>query len=149
MTRRLRYSLALFVLAAVLLPASAAAAPSDTTETLDRHDPEKVKLLRLLNSNSISDQQRAVRLISHYAHTGRYEADFFDLLVAPLHGLVRSGKTTAVRIMSISALGSIGTDAAMWGLQTQIDRLESPRVQRIARNALAAHKARRVATSTR
>ncbi len=145
MTRRLWYPLAIFALAAALLPMSAAAAPSDTTNAVDPVGPEQAKLLRLLNSDSVKEQERAVCLIGTYAHTGTHDADFFRLLVAPLHGLVMDGKTEALRIMSVSALSSIGTDAAMQGLQVQVDDIDSARVQQIARNALAVHEASRIA----
>lgn len=75
MTRRLWYPLAIFALAAALLPMSVAAAPSDTTDSANAVDPvgpEQAKLLRLLNSDSVKEQERAVRLIGTYAHTGTH-----------------------------------------------------------------------------
>ena len=145
MTRRLWYPLAIFALATALLPVSAAAVSSDTTDAVHRVGPEKAEILHLLNSNSVEKQQRAVRLIGMYAHTGQREADFFNLLVAPLHGLVLNGETEALRIMAISALSSIGSDAAMQGLRIQAENIASARVQRIAKDALAAHEAQRIA----
>jgi hypothetical protein len=137
MIRRTSRALALFALAAALLPTNAAAVSADTTD-----DPavEKATLLRLLNSNSATEQARAVRLIGKYAHKRRYDANFFRVLVTPLHGLVATGKTEAIRIMAVSALSSIGTESAMQGLKAQVDRLEPERVQLLTRFALADHK---------
>ena len=145
MTRRLWYSLAIAVLTVALLPVSAAAVSADTTDPVIQVDTEKAELLRLLNSDSVAEQERAVQRIGSYAHTGRHDAEFFNRLIAPLHGLVMDGKTEAVRIMAVSALSSIGTDTAMKGLQAQVEDIESTRVRRIAQNALAAHSARRIA----
>lgn len=133
----------------MLLPVSAAAAPSDTTNTLTRMAPEKAELLRLLNSDSVTEQERAVRHINTYAHTGRREADFFTLMVPPLHELVRNGDSEAVRIMAVSALSSIGTDEAMRGLQAQVDDIESARVQRITQNAIATYQSAQIAAKKR
>lgn len=146
MMRRLRYSLPIFALVAVLLPMSTAAAPTDTTDTVvDRVGSEQVELLRLLNSNSVKDQERAVGLIGTHAHTGRRNGDFFDPLIAPLHGLVLNGQTEELRIMAVSALYSIGTEPAMRGLQVQVDDIESARVQKIARQALSTYETTRLA----
>lgn len=149
MMKRLRYTLAIFAMAAVLLPTSAAATPSDTTKTQDRVAPEKVELLRLLNSDSVSEQKHAVRRIGTHAYTGRRDANFFDRLVAPLHGLMINGETEALRIMAVSALASIGTDSAILGLRVQVDDIASPRVERLAQNALDAHTAHQIAAKKR
>jgi hypothetical protein len=149
MTRRLRHTLAIFALAAALLSTGAVAGPADTTDTaasVDADAVEKATLMRMLNAPSVATQERAVRLIGTYAHTGRYDADFFRLFVTPLHGLVAEGRSEAVRIMALSALSSIGTDRAMQGLRTRVDALTSDRVRRMTRYALAAYDVdRRVA----
>jgi HEAT repeat protein len=114
-----------------------AAAPADTT---DESDPvAKATLLRLLNSDSPTKQERAVRLIGMYAHSDRYDADYFRVLVTPLHGIVAAGQTEAVRIMAVSALSAIGTERAMQGLKDQVDGLKPKRVQTLTRYALAAY----------
>jgi len=146
MTRRLRRTFTLLVLTAMLLPASIAAAPADTTD-----GPEVVErstLLRLLNADSAEKQARAVRLIGTYAHNDRFDTDYFGVLVTPLHGLVATGKTDAIRIMAISALSAIGTDAAMQGLRSQVDRLRPERVQRLTKFALVQHEAKRMPTAS-
>lgn len=145
MTRRLWYPLSILALTVALLPVNTAAVSADTIDPVKQVDTETAELLRLLNSDSVAEQERAVRRIGMYAHTGQRDASFFNRLVTPLHGLVVNGKTDAVRIMAVSALSSIGTDAAMQGLQTRVDNIESVRVQRIAKNALAAHSAQRIA----
>lgn len=145
MTRRLRRTISTFILAFALLPLSAAAVPVDTTDAkaLESEGVQKVTLLRLLNSDSVQDQERAIRLIGAYAHTNRYEEDFFRVLVTPLHGVVAEGKTEALRIMAVSALYSIGTETAMGGLQAQVDSLKPERVQTLTRHALAQYEADR------
>ncbi len=134
MTQRLLRTLATVALIASLLPMAAAAVPADTTDGFD--GVEKATLLRLLNADSAEKQARAARLIGTYAHNARHDADYFRVLVTPLHGLVAQGKTEAVRIMAVAALSAIGTEAAMQGLKAQVDRLESERVQKFTRHAL-------------
>lgn len=151
MTRRLRHTLALFALAAALLPMSAAAVPADTTDTtppLEERALERARLMQLLNADSVQKQERAVRQIGTYAHTGRYDEEFFDLLVTPLHGLVATSDSDGLRIMAISALSSIGTDAAIRGLRTLVYDLESERVQSIAKTVIVASEAPHVAAQT-
>jgi hypothetical protein len=145
MTLRLRHTLTAFALAAALLPMSAAAVPTDTSDT--SATAEQVELLHMLNADAVETQERAVRLIGTYAHTGRYDADFFRLFVTPLHGLVAKGKTDALRIMAISALASIGTDRAMLGLKAQVRTLRPVRVQKVTRYAIAQHEAGRAAAT--
>jgi len=148
MTRRIRYTLALFVLTAVFLPLSATAVPGDTTDTaseLEQHALEQARLMQLLNSDSAEEQERAIRLIGTYAHTDRYDADFFSLLVTPLHGLVAQSPSEELRIMAISALASIGSETAVRGLKTLVYDLESDRVRAITKAAIIASEAPRVA----
>lgn len=144
MTHRLYSTFAVLVLAAALLPMSAVATPADTTDTPD--PLAKATLLRLLNADSVTKQERAVRHIGTYAHTGRYDDSFFRPFVTPLHGLVATGKSEAVRIMAVSALASIGTDRAMEGLRAQVPSLRPVRVQKLTKYAVAAYDANRVPT---
>ncbi len=151
MTRRLRHTLALFALAVALLPMSAAAVPTDTTDTtppLKERALERARLMQLLNSDSIEKQERAVRLIGTYAHTGQYDEEFFDLLVTPLHGLVATSNSEGLRIMAISALSSIGSDSAIGGLRRLIHNLDSDRVRSIAETVIVASEGPRVAART-
>lgn len=124
---------------------SAAAVPVDTSNTTDTPEEgvAKVEVLRLLNSDSLEKQKRAVRLIGHYAHTDQYDGDFYRLMVTPLQYLVANGQTDPLRIMAVSALYSIGTDSAIRGLQAQVDALDSDRVMKVTKNALAQHAANR------
>jgi hypothetical protein len=148
-----RFSLLLVVLtlAGAAGPSAFAALPDDTTDTAVRAplDADRTTLLRSLNADDPATQERAVRLIGTYAHTGRYDADFFRLFVTPLHGLVAEGRSEAVRIMALSALSSIGTDRAMQGLRTRVDALTSDRVRRMTRYALAAYDVDRRAAAKR
>lgn len=133
------------VLAFALLPMSAAAVPADTSDTTDTPEETvaKAEVLRLLNAGSLEKQERAVRLIGHYAHTDQYDEDFYRLMVTPLQYLVVNGQTDPLRIMAVSALYSIGTDSAIRGLQAQVDALDSNRVMEVTKNALAQHAANR------
>jgi hypothetical protein len=136
------------VLALALLPMSAAAVPADTTDTTTPAEETvaKAEVLRLLNSDALGDQERAVRLIGHYAHTDQFDEDFYRLMVTPLQYIVANGRTEALRIMAVSALYSIGTDPAMRGLQAQLNALDSDRVTRVTKNALAQHASDRATT---
>lgn len=145
---RLRRTLTTLVLALALLPMSAAAVPADTTVTPEE-TVTKAKVLRLLNSSELGEQERALRLIGHYAHTDQYGEDFYRLMVTPLQYIVANGRTEALRIMAVSALYSIGTDPAMRGLQAQVDRLDSNRVAEVTKRALAQYAAERVPAAQR
>ena len=133
---RLRRTLTAFVLALTVLPMSAAAVPADTTTTSDAI-AAKAEVLQLLNSDSFEEQEEAIRLIGHYAHTGQFDEDFYSLMVTPLQYIVANGEHDSLRIMAVSALYSIGSDSAMRGLQAQLDALDSERVAKVAKNALA------------
>jgi hypothetical protein len=137
--------LSVLVLAFALLPMSAAAVPADTTDTSVTPEATvaKAEVLRLLNSGSLEKQERAVRLIGHYAHTDQFDENFYRLMVTPLQYIVGNGQTEALRIMAVSALYSIGTDPAMRGLQAQMNALDSDRVAEVTKNALAQHAADR------
>jgi hypothetical protein len=142
---RLRTALPTFLLIAALLPLNVASAPADTTATPDTEADAKLKIMTLLNSDTAAEQEKAVRLISNYAHTGQFDKDFFRVMVTPLHALVAQGETESLRIMAVSALYSIGTEDAMEGLKAQIDDLESERLTTLAERALAQYKADRMA----
>lgn len=150
MTRRLRRITLTFIFTAALLPASIAAAPTDTLATDGPEDVvERSTLLRLLNSDSAEKQARAVHLIGTYAHNEQFDTDYFRVLVTPLHGVVATGKTEAIRIMAISALSAIGTESAMEGLKTQVDDLTPRRVQRLTQFALVQYEAERPTAMSR
>lgn len=142
---RLQRMIPALVLALALLPMSAAAVPADTSDTADTPEETvaKAEVLRLLNSGSLEKQERAVRLIGHYAHTDQYDEDFYRLMVTPLQYLVVNGQTDPLRVMAVSALYSIGTDSAIRGLQAQVDALDSDRVMKVTKNALAQYAADR------
>lgn len=148
-----RFSLLLVVLAlaGAAGPSAFAALPDDTTDTAVRAplDADRTTLLRSLNADDPATQERAVRLIGTYAHTGRCGVDFLDSFVVPLHGLVASGKTDALRLMAVSALASIGTDRAIAGLRAQVDRLPPSRVREVTEHAIAAHATRPAAATPR
>ena len=78
--------------------------------------------MQLLSADSVKRQERAVRQIGTCACTGRYDEEFFDLLVTPLHGLAATSDSDGLRIMAISARSSIGTDAAIGGLRTSLPK---------------------------
>lgn len=148
MRYRLCSLFAVFVLAAALVPAGISATPNDTTRTaaLDSTDTDRATLLRLLNADDVAKQERAVRLIGTYAHTGRHDESFFRSFVVPLHGIVAEGETEALRLMAVSALASIGTDPAIEGLRTQVGSLPPSRVRKATRHAIALHKTDRPAS---
>lgn len=139
---RLRRTISVFVLALALLPLTATALPADKIDTPEE-SAAKVEVFRLLNSDSIEKQEKAIRLIGHYAHTDQFDADFYRLMVTPLQYIVAKGQTEPLRIMAVSALYSIGSDPAMKGLQAQVNGLDSDRVTEVTENALAQYKADR------
>ncbi len=141
---RLRNTLTALVLALAFVPMSVVAAPADTTTTSEE-TVTKVKVMRLLNSDSVEEQERALRLIGHYAHTDQFDEDFYRLMVTPLKYVVAEGQTESLRIMAVSALYSIGTEEAIRGLETQTDVLDSDRVAKVAEHALLEHKLDRAA----
>jgi len=139
---RLRHTITAFLLALAVLPMSAAAVPADTTTTSDAI-AAKAEVLQLLNSDSFADQEQAIRLIGHYAHTGQFDEEFYRLMVTPLQYIVANGQHESLRIMAVSALYSIGSDTAIRGLQAQLDDLDSERVAKVTKNALAQYAADR------
>ncbi|PQJ34846.1 hypothetical protein BSZ35_09740 [Salinibacter sp. 10B] len=144
---RLRHALPTLLLLLALLPMSTMAIPADTTDTPQTETAAKMTIMNNLNSGVVAKQADAISLISHYAHVGRFDADFYSLMVTPLHALVSKGETESLRIMAISALYSIGTDTAMRGLKAQMDSFESERLTTVAENAIAQYEADRTATS--
>lgn len=144
---RFRTALPTLLLALALLPLNVASAPADTTDTLDAEADTKLKIMRLLNSETVAKQEKGVRLISHYAHTGQFDEEFYSVMVTPLNALVAQGENESLRIMAVSALYSIGTDAAMRGLKAQVAGLESERVATVAQRALAQYEADRTAAT--
>lgn len=139
---RLRRTITAFVLALAVLPMSAAAVPTDTTTTSDAITA-KAEVLQLLNSDSFEEQEEAIRLIGHYAHTDQFDEDFYGLMVTPLQYIVANSPHESLRIMAVSALYSIGTDSAMRGLQVQVDAIDSERVAKVAKDALAQYATER------
>ena len=139
---RLRRTITAFVLALAVLPLSAAAVPADTTTPSDAITA-KAEVLQLLNSDSFEAQEQAIRLIGHYAHTDQFDEDFYGLMVTPLQYIVANSPHESLRIMAVSALYSIGTDSAMRGLQAQVDAIDSERVAKVAKDALAQYATER------
>ena len=139
---RLRTALPTLLLAVALLSMGTVSAPVNTDST---PDTVKLEIMTLLNSDTVEKQEKAVRLISHYAHTGQFNTGFYRIMVTPLHALVAEGETESLRIMAVSALYSIGTEKAMEGLKAQMDSFESDRLTTVAENAIAQYKADRVA----
>jgi hypothetical protein len=59
--------------------------------------------------------------------------------VRPLHDIVAHGYTNEIRLMALSALDAIGSDAAMAGLQVQKETLGSDLVRNATETVLARH----------
>ena len=141
---RLRRTLTAFVLALALLPMTAAAAPAPGSDTPDAN-VKQLQVLELLNSGNFDKQAKAVGLISHYAHTDQFDADFYRPLITPLEYIVAKGETVELQIMAVSALYSIGSEDAIDALRAQVDGLESNQVAEVAENAIAEYKVNRFA----
>ncbi len=141
---RLRHALPTLLLTLALFSMGTVSAPTGTPDT---EADTKLKIMRLLNSDTVAQQEKAVRLISNYAHTGQFDKDFFRIMVTPLHAIVAEGETESLRIMAVSALYSIGTDEAMSGLEEQLGYFKSERLATVAKRAVAAYKAEKTATS--
>ena len=143
---RIQRTITALLLSLFLLPASTVALPADTTDT-----PEgfvQAELRQSLTSDSMALQERAMRRIRAYAHTELYDKAIFDDLVQPLHEVVATGETVHVRLMALSALDAIGSDAAMAGLQVQKDGFESDLLRQTAETVLARHAATRTDAPT-
>lgn len=136
---RTRHTITALVLALALLPGSVSALPADSSDTATPEGFVQAELQQGLTSDSVARQEQAMRRIRAYAHTQLYDAGLFDDLVRPLHDLVANGETVHVRLMALSALDAIGSDAAMAGLQVQKDGLESTLVRETAETVLARH----------
>ena len=136
---RLRGIITALAFSLILLPVGVAATPADT---IDAPTPEgfvQAELMQDLTSESVAQQERAMRRIRAYAHTDRYNKAIFDPLVRPLHDIVAHGYTNEIRLMALSALDAIGSDAAMAGLQVQKEALSSDLVRNATETVLARH----------
>ena len=122
----------------ILLPA-AAATPADTTDTPTPEGFVQSELMQGLTSNSVAQQEQAMRRIRAYAHTERYNKALFNDLVRPLQDLVADGQTVHLRLMALSALDAIGSDAALAGLQVQKNNLDSDLLRNATATVLARH----------
>lgn len=138
----LRRTLVTLLLAAAL-PMSAVALPTDTTETNDHGAVAKTNVYQLLNDDDVKKQEEAIKLISHYAHTGQFDSDFYEPLVSPLRHFVVNGETESLRIMAVSALHSIGSDEALGALEAHVDDLDSERLTRMAKIAVGQYETNR------
>lgn len=144
---RLRRTLATLLFAAAVLPMSAVALPTDTTETNDEGAAAKTTVYHLLNGDEVKKQERAIQLISHYAHTGQFDSDFYKPLVASLRYVVVHSETESLRIMAVSALHSIGSNEALGALEAHVDDLDSERVTRITKMAVRQYETDRKHTT--
>lgn len=143
--KRLRGIITALAFSLLLLPVGVAATPADTIDT-----PEgfvQADLQQGLTSDSVELQERAMRRIRAYAHTDRYDRALFSDLVRPLQDLVAEGKTVHLRLMALSALDAIGSDAAMAGLQVQKNSLDSDLLRNATETVLARHAAEDAETS--
>jgi len=140
---RIQRTITALLLSLFLLPASTVALPADTIHTPTPEGFVQAELRQSLTSDSMALQERAMRRIRAYAHTELYDKALFDDLVQPLHDLVATGETVHVRLMALSALDAIGSDAAMAGLQVQKDGFESDLLRQTAETVLARHAATR------
>jgi hypothetical protein len=138
---RPRRTITALLLSLLLLPVSATALPVDTVDTPAPEGFVQAELRQSLTSDSTALQERAMRRIRAYAHTGLYDKALFNDLVRPLHDLVASGETVHLRLMALSALDAIGTGTAMAGLKVQTASLESDLLRQTAETILARHAA--------
>jgi hypothetical protein len=136
---RLRGIITALAFSLILLPTGVAAAPADTVDTPTPEGFVQSELMQGLTSNSVAQQEQAMRRIRAYAHTERYNKAIFDTLVRPLHDIVAHGYTNEIRLMALSALDAIGSDAAMAGLQVQKETLGSDLVRNATETVLARH----------
>ncbi|PSQ97440.1 MAG: hypothetical protein BRD55_02315 [Bacteroidetes bacterium SW_9_63_38] len=138
---RLRSIITALAFSLILLLVGVVASPANT---IDSPTPEEVvqsELMQDLTSESVTLQKQAMRRIRAYAHTGRYNKAIFDNLVGPLHDIVAHGYTKEIRLVALSALDAIGSDAAMAGLQVQQGTLSSDLVRNATETVLARHAA--------
>ena len=138
---RLRGIITALAFSLILLPAGVAATPADTIDTPTPEGFVESELQQGLTSDSVALQEQALRRIRAYAHTERYDKALFNDLVRPLHDLVADGETVHLRLMALSALDAIGSDAAMAGLQVQKDGLNSDLLRDATETVLARHAA--------
>ncbi len=140
MISRLRHALSILLLVGVLCPAFAAT-PTDTADTPTPEAVTQAALDRSLTSDSVQDQIRAARRIRTYAHTDRYSRAFFRPLRSPLHDIAADGRTEHLRILAISALAAIGTDAAVRTLKAQVVSFGPGPVRQTTVHVIAQHDA--------
>jgi hypothetical protein len=140
MISRLRYALSILLLVGVLCPAFAAT-PTDTVDTPAPEAVTQAALERSLTSDSVQDQIRAARRIRAYAHTDRYGRAFFRPLRSPLHDIAADGRTEPLRILAISALAAIGSDAAVRTLKAQVVSFDPGPVRQVTVHVIAQHDA--------
>jgi hypothetical protein len=140
MISRLRYALSILLLVGVLSPASAAT-PSDTVDAITPEAVTQAELARSLTSDSVHDRVRAARRIRTYAYTDRYSRAFFRPLRSPLHDIAADGRTELLRILAISALAAIGSDAAVRTLKAQVVSFDPGPVRQVTVHVIAQHDA--------
>jgi len=136
---RLRGIITALAFSLILLPAGVAATPADTIDTPTPEGFVQAELQQGLTADSVAQQEQAMRRIRAYAQTGRYDKALFDDLVRPLQDLVADGQTVHLRLMALSALDAIGSDAALAGLQVQKDNLDSDLLRSATETVLARH----------
>lgn len=146
MVYRIRHSLTILALVAVLVPTGAVATTPDTSIVVDRETLIQKQMMALLQEDE-TRQERAIQIIAHYAHTDRYDASFFRPLVSPLLEVAVNGEGDELRVMAISALSSIGTPSAMNSLRAEVETFESERVQSTAQQALVQYEIDRAAAN--
>lgn len=145
---RIQTTITALLLSFFLLPASTVALPADTIDTPTPEGVVQADLEQSLTSDSMALQEQAMRRVRSYAHTELYDTAIFDDLVQPLHDLVATGETVHIRLMALSALDAIGSDAAMAGLQVQKGSFESDLLRQTAETVLARHAATRASDPT-
>lgn len=137
---RLRHTLSALLILGLLSPASAAS-PTDTVDATSPETIVQTELERALTSDRAQAQEQAARRIRAYAHTDRYGHAFFRTLVSPLHDIAADGQTESLRLMAISALSAIGTDAVLRTLKAQVISFEAGPVRRMTVHVIAQHDA--------
>lgn len=133
--RLMRNALAILALTVLLGPVTANATAPDTARSVDRAVLIQKQLATLLQDGD-QQQEQAIQLIAHYAHTDRYNDSFFYPLIDPLLEVVTTSEIEELRIMAISALSSIGNRTAMTTLKAHLPSIDSEYVETIARRAL-------------
>lgn len=146
---RIRRTITVLAFSLLLLPGSVSALPSDTSDAPSPEAIVQAELMRDLTAESVTTQKAAMLRIREYAYMDRYNTAFFRTLVEPLQDIVAGGETDEIRLVAISALSSIGTDAALNGLRAQVDRFDSPRLAQATQSVLTQHDGARLETPER